>query len=186
MDDLYSRLELTLLPKITDAQIREMLKVMNPIKEVEEYRYRLMDIKGIHPRDFAYTWSEKPLGRPLKLHKHGALESRCILTYHGFGFHGFFKPSLAEVLACIRRDVKNWELIRYFHVEAIDTDQKIFMPMVNSGVHVGLCRLFGEEPDGKNWHSSMHEDFAKFEARCRVADGRAARAAKKQKETGEG
>ena len=138
-------LKLQLIPEITDAQIVEMLYVMWPVhKFTGDDEYRLIAPSGIDFRSQSYPWVDRPHGRAVGLGNRNHIGT--ILTMHTWAYYGFFKPTLAEVLAFIRRDVKDWERVRFFHVDGLEVvGDKAGGAMVNSGVHVAVCSLFGEE-----------------------------------------
>lgn len=104
------------IPKVSNADLESMLKRIRPVARFREnpqgeecphcgYReYELEQddrgdlyyIKKVNPRNVAYTWDPQPAEKAKGLVKH-----KDITTHHTYGYYGFFKPSIAEVLAQI-------------------------------------------------------------------------------------
>ena len=135
--EFYDKCKLALVPEIDDAALEAMLRTMRPVCRVNGYRFREQIIDGIDRRQAAYTWNEPRLGRPVQLYLAG-LNCKVVPTFHTYGYYGFFKPSLAEVCACIRRSVTNWQLIRFFW---LDTSKARIVDQF----HECECHIFGEE-----------------------------------------
>src|SRR6185295_13661391 len=58
---------------------------------------KLFNLKSVDLFDIAYTWDPQPTRPPEKA---TGLHPLCeITTYHTYGYHGMFKPSIAEVIA---------------------------------------------------------------------------------------
>ena len=86
----------------------------------------------------SYTWDKTPLGAT-----EGLEPIMEIHTYHGFGYHGCFKPSVAEVLACIPGNLV--EQVVAFEIiggPETATDLNKQMEYVNAGFHQALTRLY--------------------------------------------
>lgn len=145
--ELWSVCKPQMVPAITDGQIEEMLAVMKPIMKVngrgkkddDGHRWREILTEGVHGRDVAYTWEAK-LGRPLKLYV-GGLNEVNILTFHTWGYYGFFKPSLAESLGCIRQFVPEWREVRFFWLDSGNMGPEHIV----GDFHWCRCKLFGPE-----------------------------------------
>lgn len=81
------------VPKITDARIAELLKTISPlVRKNNELWY----IARCDPRTTAFSWNPKFVEQAT-----GLVPMEQIKTLHTFGYYGFFKPSIAEVLAQI-------------------------------------------------------------------------------------
>ena len=96
------------IPKISDKKLNELYERIRPVIRYAEVKYGgkthyekhsegdLYYIKKVDPRGVAFTWSPEPDEKAS-----GLVEMTDITTYHSYGYHGFFKPSVAEVLAQI-------------------------------------------------------------------------------------
>lgn len=144
----YDECELNLVPEITDNDVRDMLSIMKPVVK-RENRFHLVDIEGVHPREVAYTWSPR-IGRRVKLFEH-TLNSKEIITFHNYGYCGFFKPSLAEVCASIARFVPDYSMIRFFWLKQHEVD----LSHIIESCHWCCCVLFGDEQlDVVEWENA--------------------------------
>ena len=74
-------------------------------------------IKPVDLFGIAYTWDPKPAGKAKDV------KPLCdITTYHTYGYYGFFKPSIAEVLAQIPASIwTRWSRSRSWTVHRAST-----------------------------------------------------------------
>jgi hypothetical protein len=81
------------VPEISDILLNKLIKKIVPVirKEDKLYNIELPDL-----RHTAYTWDTK-----LKDEHKDLIEVARIKTDHYCGYYGFFKPSVAEVIAQI-------------------------------------------------------------------------------------
>lgn len=84
--------------EISDLMLAERLSKVRPLilSDGEHFLFDLPD-----PRNTAFTWAPVNV-RPAK--KHRAVSK--FRTLHSCGFYGFFKPSIAEVLAQLPDDTR--------------------------------------------------------------------------------
>jgi hypothetical protein len=84
------------VPEISDDSLRENLSRLRPLVQRGQkfYEVELPDLRGT-----ALTWEPK-LIREVEFHPLVHTE-----TDHTCGYHGFFKPSIAEVLAQVPDDL---------------------------------------------------------------------------------
>jgi len=136
MFEFYDNCKPSLVPEISDEQVEEMLASMKPLYKVNHVRFRAIDIDNVDRRRTAYQW-DPLLSYPVKVYL-DSLNSRVIPTFHTYGYYGFFKPSLAEVCACIRSYVPNWQVIRFFWLDPTTTK-------ILGEFHTCECHLFGDE-----------------------------------------
>lgn len=128
-----------LVPKISDIEIEEMRHIQPLIrKHAEDYVfYRIERIDHLSTRTKSFIWDAKPTGKPLSF---APTDDIQILTFHTFGAPALFKPTLAEVYACIRRFVSDWQDVRYFYLHSHDMGVKHVLP----SCHWCKCTLFGK------------------------------------------
>jgi hypothetical protein len=71
---------------------------------------------------------------------------RDIRTHHTYGYYGFFKPAIAEVLAQIPEDILEqvvaFEIIKWPQ-DADDLNKEL--EALNAGYHVAITRLYSKE-----------------------------------------
>lgn len=119
------------IPEVPEERIRELAE---RIKPVINGRY----IKPVDLFKVAYTWDPKLAKRAVNLEP-----VRDITTYHTFGYYGFFKPSIAEVLAQIPADLL--EKVVAFEIIGSPTtadDLNRESVALNAGYHVAVTRLY--------------------------------------------
>lgn len=89
-----------MIPTISDQRLKQLAKKIRPV--VKNSKGVLHFIKPVDLKTVAFTWSpnfdeEARSLAPLK----------TIRTFHGYGYYGMFKPSIAEVLAQIPADLED-------------------------------------------------------------------------------
>ena len=106
---------------------------MQPWDSGEQYY-----IEPVDPRGVAYTWDPTPTEKAM-----GLMQIRDITTYHTFGYHGMFKPSIAEVLAMIPEDVVE-EVVAFEIIDCPKTadDLNKNLEALHAGYHVATTRLY--------------------------------------------
>jgi hypothetical protein len=81
------------IPQISDEELTQLLQKIKPVILDDE---GLFFIEEVNPRNIAFTWEPK-----LAKQCTGLTELTRIETNHTCGYIGFFKPTIAEVLAQI-------------------------------------------------------------------------------------
>ena len=125
------------IPEVPKEQIVLLAKRIKPVYDFGHKHY----IKPVDLFSVAYTWEPKKAKRVV------GLKALCdIRTYHGFGYHGFFKPSIAEVLAQIPAE----HLSKVVAFEIVDCpkdadDLNKEKEALNAGYHVASTRLYIRE-----------------------------------------
>lgn len=115
------------IPEISDAKLEELYK---RIKPVVGRKGKLYYIKDEDLRKVAFTWEPKLKNKAKKL------ERLCdITTYHTYGYHGFFKPSIAEVIAQIPENYLD-------ETVAFETFTDLTLENIVGNYHVTTTRLY--------------------------------------------
>ena len=83
-------------PKINDNNLYTLMEKIKPVAEKDG---KLYYIKDVDPRTVAFTWDPE-----FKAEATGLTECGTIHTMHTYGYHGFFKPTIAEVMAQIPKE----------------------------------------------------------------------------------
>ncbi len=126
------------IPTLPDGELNARAERIKPIVRFDgELRY----IKSVDIRNVAYTWEPKSA----KLAK-DLTTLLDITTYHTYGYHGLFKPSIAEVLCQIPTDLVDkvfaFEIIvRPETAEDLNLDKEA----LNAGYHIATTRLYGRQ-----------------------------------------
>ena len=127
------------IPEVSNEEITKLAKRIKPV--VLFKRKGLCYIKPVDLFKVAYTWDPKSAKKAT-----GLIPLCEITTHHGFGYAGFFKPSIAEVLAQIPQAY----LKRVVAFEIVDSpkdadDLNKEKDALNAGYHVAKTRLYGRQ-----------------------------------------
>lgn len=139
-NELWSVCKPKMIPDISDEDIEEMLKQIRPVQWKDDCFHEILT-DGVNRRETAYIWEPK-LGRKLNIYRDG-LNKVEILTIHTWTYYKFFKPTLAEVFACIRMFVPDYSQVRFVWLNAAEMDWRNII----GDYHWCPCVLFGEEHD---------------------------------------
>lgn len=141
-EELWSTTKPVYVPDLFDHELAEM-RMIEPLLSVPQtccYR-RIKDIQSVDPRGQSYLWDAEPIGEQMAF---GPLGRVTIMSFHRFGAPSFFKPSLAEVYASIRRFVPDWSRVRFFCLRSQDLGPQHII----GDCHWCFCDLFGEPIEG--------------------------------------
>lgn len=115
--------KVNLIKDIPDNIAQEMYKELVPVINLNLQKrkgFTFENMSKIDPKNVAYTWVKEKL-IPLNGWLDGCLEHSTIISYHLWGFYGFFKPSLYEVYCAIYNALgDNWKDVKYFYLESND------------------------------------------------------------------
>jgi hypothetical protein len=127
------------IPEISDEKLEKLAKRIKPI--VRNKNGVPYHIKKVDLRDIAYTWS------PKLTKKSPAFNIISdITTHHSYGYYGFFKPSIAEVIAQIPEEYID-RVIAFEIVRCPETRNDMFgndegLEAVNAGYQIAITRLY--------------------------------------------
>jgi len=142
-DELWSTTRPLLVPDIYDHEIEAMRHIEPLIREPQSNWYwRIKGIQDKHPRNVSYLWDAEPTGDRMAF---GPLGKVTIMSFHKYGAPVFFKPSLAEVYASIRRFVPDWKHVRFFSLRSDDMGPEHII----GDCHWCFCDLFGEPSEAR-------------------------------------
>lgn len=124
------------IPEISDGELK---KLCGRIRAVVDFSEKgKFYIKPVDPHNVAFTWNPKP-----DKEAEGLKFLRDIRTYHTWAYSGYFKPTIAEVIAQIPKDILDqvvaFEIIKY--PETAD-DLNKEPEALNAGYHVATTRLY--------------------------------------------
>jgi hypothetical protein len=127
------------IPKISDEELAELAKRIRPVVRKKSRGKRPFYIK-VNPdlRGTSYLWDVK-----YEKEATGLFEFATVTTLHTYGYHAFFKPSVAEVLAQIppeyRDRVVAFEITeRPMSAEDLNKERAA----LNQGFHVAVTALY--------------------------------------------
>jgi hypothetical protein len=136
MSAVGSMQEKVWIPAISQSTIKSLFRTIKPV--IRRADDALWYIRDVHPEKVSYLWSTTPIMRAFRLHR---IED--IVTYHSFGYIGFFKPSIAEVLAQIPKGMLAH--VRAFEIIGCPEDVGDLnneLEASRAGYHVATTRLY--------------------------------------------
>jgi hypothetical protein len=90
----------TNMPKLPDISDEELARLQTFIKPLTKKGDELWSIHPVDARQHSYTWDPKPLEKMEDL-----VLVTSVKTSHTCGYYGFVKPSIAEVLCQLPREL---------------------------------------------------------------------------------
>lgn len=135
---LKGQIPLLEVPKTrTDDQITDLNRLLRPVMKTKLGYREIKTPKSLFT--FSYIWDPK-LNLPiLNLEKVDEF-----YTVHGYGYPGFFKPSIAEVLQQIpEKYTSDYHYYEIAGPECAD-DLNQWKKQLNAGVHVAIATVFRE------------------------------------------
>ncbi len=135
------------IPEITDEELLKRYAKIKPVVTSEGKKYYLREFSLEELRNHSYLWDcsndirdEVPEGT---LKEHKEYDFACLHTY---GYHGLFKPSVAEVLSQIKDPecdfCKAFEIIEEPESAEDFYKDKLTSILFNNGFHVSTVRLY--------------------------------------------
>jgi len=130
------------IPEITDEELRTRYERIKPIVEIEGKKYLLRNFADL--RNVSYIWNvHQDKREEINIDEYIALEEHDFECIHEYGYYGFFKPSIAEVLAQIPSDLANivdlFEIIEKPEIAEDFSKNKIIF---ENGYHISKVRLY--------------------------------------------
>ena len=127
------------IPEVPKKRIQKLAERIKPVVQFASKGKRY--IKPVDLFGVAYTWD------PKAANKAPGLKPLCdIITYHTYGYYGFFKPSIAEILAQIPAEHLD-KVVAFEIVGSPETadDLNEEHEALNAGYHVATTRLYVRE-----------------------------------------
>jgi hypothetical protein len=141
-NELWYSTKPKMAPDISEEDLQAMCKQIKPLKKFDGFYREIIGIEDL--RGIAFTWSPTLGDDEMIFSKMNTLR---IMTFHRYGVPSLFKPSIAEVMASIRRFVPDWSKVRYFCL--IGTDS-IGPEHIIGDCHWCFCELMGEKEEWKD------------------------------------
>ena len=138
------------IPKISDEEMQKRYEHIKPVITVNGKLHYFREFTLKELSDISYLWdSNEDVREEVGENDLEILEGRDFVCLHAYGYPGFFKPSIGEVLSQIKeRDVS---LIKAFEIiespkTADDFHKDSFTSIAfDNGYHVSTVRLYGEK-----------------------------------------
>lgn len=133
------------IPPISDEELMRRYLKTKPVVNIDGTKYWLRNYTLSELKSISYIWYARtdkyePVGESLSSCTH--YDFKCLHTY---GFPGFFKPSISEILAQIPEDVfENYSIDAFEIIDSPATtgDFNKYRKELNQGFHVSIVRLY--------------------------------------------
>lgn len=129
------------IPKLPDEEFQRRQERIRPLVRDQDWLYY---IEPVDSWKVAFEWDPKR-----KDHAEELREVARIQTFHTFGYYGFFKPTVGEVLSQIPEE---WAMVvTAFEVNGPQTatDLNRNRDLLNEGYHVAETILYSTNPKPK-------------------------------------
>ena len=141
------------IPVISDEELMRRYSKIKPITDINGKKYWLRNYSIDEMRNTSFfctrvTDISTPVGEALSNHTY--YDIQCL---HTFGYHGFFKPSVAEVLSQIPQELYEQYVIDAFEIVDMPTNINYlnkFWNATKQGFHVSVVRLYIRVNSGSN------------------------------------
>lgn len=136
------------IPKISNAEIQKRYKLIKPVITVNGKLHYFREFSPKELSSYSYLWNiSEDVRKEVGENELEILEGRDFICLHTYGYHGFFKPSIAEVLSQIKEHdiplIKAFEIIESPQTSADFYKDSFTSIAFNQGYHVSTVRLYG-------------------------------------------
>ena len=138
------------IPKISDEEMQKRYEHIKPVITVNGKLHYFREFTLKELSDISYLWnSDEDVREEVGENELEFLEGREFVCLHGYGYYGFFKPSIGEVLSQIKEHdvplIKAFEIIETPQT-SVDFHKDSFTSIAfDNGYHVSIVRLYGEK-----------------------------------------
>lgn len=131
------------IPKMSTEEIAHWYATIKPIVNHDTY-LRKLSTKEL--QTVAYIWLNEPTDYADKVDfsKLSVLEDRKML--HGWGYYGFFKPSVGEIIRQIPKEYLK-KVVAFEIIDGAIAMNSTFIDELNAGFHVSIVRLYQIKDD---------------------------------------
>lgn len=129
------------IPKMSNGDIAKWYATIKPIVKNEGKPTYLRELSDSELENVAYTWLNEPedYGDIADFTKLSVLADVKML--HGWGYYGFFKPSVGEVIRQIPKEYLE-KVVAFEIIAGAIGMNTIFNAELNAGFHVSIVRLY--------------------------------------------
>lgn len=131
------------IPKMSNEDIARWYTTIRPIVKHSIY---LRELSTKELTNSAYTWirSLNDYAEQVDFSKLSVLEDRKML--HTWGYYGFFKPNVGEVIRQIPKEYLN-RVVAFEIIAGPLAMNNVFRDEFNAGFHVSIVRLYQAKDD---------------------------------------
>ena len=130
------------IPEIDDNRLKELYRLLKPIVTIDEMKYLLREFTLQELRNQSYIWNRTEDKRDVV--DSSKLETvNDFLCLHTWGYYGFFKPSIAEVLSQAPENVIE-QANTFEIIESPETREDVFKykEVIDNGFHLSKVRAY--------------------------------------------
>ena len=129
------------IPQMSNGDIAKWYATIKPIVKNGGKPTYLRELSNSELENVAYTWLNKPedYGDVADFSKLSVLADVKML--HGWGYYGFFKPSVGEVIRQIPEEYIE-KVVAFEIIHGAIGMNTIFNAELNAGFHVSIVRLY--------------------------------------------
>lgn len=134
------------IPKMSNGDIAKWYSTIKPIVKNEGKLAYLRELSDSELENVAYTWLNESAdyGEIVDFTKLSVLADVKML--HGWGYYGFFKPSVGEVIRQIPKEYLE-KVVAFEIIDGAIGMNTIFKAELNAGFHVSIVRLYQAKND---------------------------------------
>lgn len=134
------------IPKMSNEDIAKWYANIKPIVKHEDTPTYLRELSEEELTGTAYTWLNEPsdYAEPVDYSKLSILAD--IKMLHGYAYHGFFKPSVGDVIRQIPKEYLE-KVVAFEMINGAIGINSIFNKELNAGFHVSIVRLYQAKDD---------------------------------------
>lgn len=129
------------IPEMSTEEIAKWYSTIKPIVRLNGTSYYLRTLSPRELTHTAYTWLNAPSDWTDVVDYSKLSVIADVKMLHTWGYHGFFKPIVGEVIRQIPKDILKDVVAFKIIVGAIGINT-IYRPELNAGFHVSVVRLY--------------------------------------------
>lgn len=135
------------IPKISDEELLKRYEQIKPIVTRNGKKYHLREYTLKEMTETSYIWKlDEDIREEVGNDEFKVWEGKDFACLHKYGYHGFFKPSIAEILSQIGEYelafVKAFEIIDYPETKSDFGKNELSSIAFDNGFHVSIVRLY--------------------------------------------
>lgn len=136
------------IPKISDEEMKKRYEHIKPVITVNGKLHYLRSYSLKELRGISYLWNgNEDMREEVRENELKILEGRDFICLHSYGYYGFFKPTIGEVLSQIKEDdiplIKAFEIIESPQTYADFHKDSFTSIAFKNGYHVSTVRVYG-------------------------------------------
>lgn len=136
------------IPEISYEELQKRYEHIKPVINVDGKLHYFRNFTTDELTQVSFLF-ERNIGDEVLENELEVIEGKDFPCLHGYGYYGFFKPSIAEVLSQINSNVlplvKAFEIIEYPETTSNFTKDSFTYIAFENGFHVSTVRLYKEK-----------------------------------------